>query len=142
MTVTPTTLRFSFTAAALVSILGAAITVAVSFGLHWTQDNIHSTLLVAGIVLGSIAAGGGLKEATLIHLELREPSWLHFTPATLVSLIGAVISLLVSFGLHLTQQNIDSVMTLVGLVAAGITLGGAQISRAAIMARTHPGLQA
>jgi hypothetical protein len=141
MSVTPTTLRFNFTAAALVSILGAAAAVAVSFGAHFTQDNIHSFLLVAGIVLGSIAAGGGAKEAAIIHLEVREPSWLHFTPAAFVSLVGGIAAFAVSCGLGLTQQNVDSIMTLVGLVAAGVTLGGAQISRAAVMARTHPRLR-
>lgn len=131
-------LSFNYTSASVVAILGAIAAVAVSFGLHLTQDNIHSVLTLSGLVLGAVAAGGGAKTAGLIHANVQAPTWLHFTPATLVSAVGAAISLAVSFGLHLTQQNISSIETLVGLVAAGIMIGGGVKSGAMLRAGIHP----
>jgi hypothetical protein len=133
-------LSFHFTSATIVSVIGAAIAVAVSFGLGLTQDNIHSILLVVGILGGVISFGGAQKTVGLIGQGLPVPTWLHFTPATLISLVGGLITLLVSFGVHMTQQNIDSLMTLVGLLAGGIVLGGSQVSRALLLAGTHKAL--
>lgn len=62
----------------------------------------------------------------------------HYTPAAVVSIVGAVVAVAVSFGLHLTQENIRSIMTLVGLVAAGITIGGGLKSSAMLKAGVHP----
>ena len=86
-------ISFDFTAAALVSMLGAALAVAVSFGCHLTQDNIHTVLTTVGIVLSLISVGGGIKSAALIKINLKLPGWLMFTPATLVGGCGAVIKI-------------------------------------------------
>lgn len=132
------TVFFDYNLAALLAILGAIGAVAISFGAHLTQDNIHSVLLVAGVVGGIVAAGGGAKDAALIHAQVKLPGWLRFSGATLVAGVGAIVSLVVSFGLHMSQQNIDSLNTLVALVGAGIVAGGAQVSRAALLTGTHP----
>lgn len=134
-------ISFGYTASSIVAILGAVLAVVVSFGLHLTQDNIHTILLMSGIVLGALATGGGIKDNALIRGNIKLPNWLHFTPAALVAAVGGIISLVVSFGLHLTQQNIDSVNLLVGLVAAGIIGGGAAVSHGAFRAGVHPGLK-
>jgi hypothetical protein len=134
------TLKFNYTLASLLAILGSLAAVAVSFGLHLTQDNIHSVLLVVGVVGGTVAAGGGAKDAALIHAQVKLPGWLRFSAATLVAGVGGLLSLVVSFGLHMTQQNIDSLNTLVALVAAGIIAGGAQVTHAAVRAGVHPRL--
>jgi hypothetical protein len=126
-------LSFHYTSAVVVSIIGAAITVAVSFGLNLSQDNIHSIMLLVGLLGGAITFGAGVKTSASIHADkVPVPGWLHFTPATVVSLAGAVIAVAVSFGVSMTQANIDSIMTLVGLIAGGIVLGGAAKSHAMI----------
>lgn len=105
-----------------------------------SQDNIDSTLKLVGLVLGAVAAGGGVKTAALIHGNIALPGWLHFTPAVFVSAVGEAITLAAGYGLHLTQENINSIQTLVGLIAAGLVVGGAITSNAAIRAGVHPAL--
>lgn len=138
---TDNVLKFDYTLASLLAILGAALAVAISFGAHLTQENTHSVLLVAGVVGGIVAAGGGAKDAALIHAKLLLPGWLRFSGATMVAGAGAVLSLVVSFGLHMSQDNIDSLNTLVALIGAGIVAGGAQVTHAAVRAGVHPRLR-
>jgi len=135
-------LSFNYTSATVVAIIGALVAVAVSFGLKLSQDNIHSILLVVGILGGAISFGGAAKTSALVRRGIQIPTWLHFTPATVLSLVGGAISIAVSFGVSMSQQNIDSVMTLVGLLVGGIVLGGSQVSKSMIDAGTHPALRA
>jgi hypothetical protein len=144
-------IRFNYTTATYLAILGAVIAVAVSFGLGLTQDNIASVMRLAGILLGVTVAGGAWKSRGLLQSGLDESGrplsagagagGLHFTSATIVAAIAAAIALAVSFGLHLTEENIRSITTLVGLVFGGITFGGGIKSGAMIEAGAHPALR-
>lgn len=134
-------LSFHFESATIVAIVGAILAVAVSFGLGLTQDNIHSIMLLVGILGGMVSLGGGIKSGALARAGVVLPAWLHFTPATILSLVGAIIAVALSFGLHLTQQNIESIMTLVGLITGGIVAGGAFKSSGMLLAGRHEALK-
>ena len=82
--------------------------------------------------------GGGVKTAGAIKAGIIGGNAFHLTPALLVAIIGGAISVAVSFGLHMTQENIDSIMKLVGLIASGLVIGGAAKSQAMLMQGTHP----
>lgn len=135
-------ISFGYTKATILAIVTAVIAVAVSFGLHLTQNNIDSVLTLVGIICTAISIGGGAKSAGLIHAGVPVNVNWHLTPAIVVSAIGAVIALAVSFGLHMTQANIDSIMKLVGLVAGGIIVGGGVKSAAMLRQGIHPALKA
>lgn len=140
--VTINNLTFTYTKAALLAILGEIVAVAITFGLHFTEANTRSVLTLAGLILGSISAGAGIKDGGLISANITLPSWLHFTPAALVSGLSAALALAAGYGLHMTQANIDSLLTLVGLVSAGMVVGGGVKSAAMLRAGTHPALSA
>lgn len=61
---------------------------------------------------------------------------IHYSAAVVVSIIAAALAVLVSFGAHLTQENIHSILILVGLIAGGITVGGGIVTGLSIHARS------
>jgi hypothetical protein len=54
---------FHFTPAVILAAVGAAITLAVTFGLDISQAQQDAILKFAGILLGAVVVGGGLKSA-------------------------------------------------------------------------------
>jgi hypothetical protein len=131
--------HFRYTNATIFAIVSALITVAVTFGLHLTQDNIRTVMNLVGILLGVTVAGAGVKSAGLIRAGVLDGvTAFHFTPAVIVSAIGSALALAVSFGLHLTEEDIASIMRLVELIGSGIVLGGAAKSHALLRAGIHP----
>lgn len=126
-----------YTTAAIVAIAGAVIAVAVSFGADVSQHNIDSILTLVGLLGAGITIGGGVKTAGMIRAGLL-PSGLHLTPAVIISAVGALLAVAVSFGLDLSQANIDSIMKLVGLISGGLLVGGGLSSGAMIAEGVHP----
>lgn len=132
-------LNFHYTSATIVAIVGAVLALVVSFGLDLTQDNINSILTLVGLLGGLIVVGGGAKTAGLARAGITPPnvSW-HYSPAVAVAVVAAVIAVAVSFGLHMTQENIDSVLKLVGLILGGIVVGGGFKSGGMLAGGVHP----
>lgn len=126
-----------YSGAVLVSIVAALIAVLVSFGLDLSQQNINSILTLVGLVFGGVTIGAGVKTAGLVRAGAK-PTNFTFTPAVIVSIIGAGLALAVSFGFHISQDNIDSIMRLVGLIAGGIVVGGAVKSNAMLDRGINP----
>lgn len=130
-------LHLHYTSAAIVAIVGAGIAVAVSFGADVSQHNIDAILTLVGLLGAGITIGGGVKTAGLIRAGLL-PNGLHLTPAIIISVVGSLIAVAVSFGLDLSQANIDSIMKLVGLISGGLIVGGGLSSGAMIAEGVHP----
>jgi intracellular septation protein A len=142
-------LRFHYTSAAILAVVGTVLTIAVEFGAHLSQDNIDSINRLVGLILGGIVVGGAFKSRAMLARGISEAGGtvtsrtglgLHFTQASIVALVGAVIACAVSFGFHLTQENIQSILTLVGLVAGGLTFGGGVKSAGLIDVGAHKAL--
>lgn len=132
-------LTFTYTKATIMAAVGAAIAVAVSFGAHLTQNNIDSILTLVGLLAAAVSIGGGVASAGKIRAGGATNLKWHFTPAVVVAAVGAAIAVAVSFGLHLTQENIDSIMKLIGLVAGGIVVGGGVKTSAMLHMGIFPG---
>lgn len=131
-------IQLHFSSATITAVVAAAIAVAVSFGAHLSQTQTHDVLVLVGLLAGAVTIGGGIKSSGLIRAGLAGDTRFHFTSATIVSAIGAAMAVAVSFGLHLTPENKSSILTLVGLIAGGVTIGGAVKSRALLDTGEHP----
>lgn len=131
-------IHLTYTSATIVAIIGAVITVAVSFGAHLSKQNIDSIMLLVGLIGAAITVGGGVKTAGLIAAGQPAGVGFHFTPATIVAIASAAVAAAVSFGLRLSPSSIHSILLLVGLIAGGVAVGGGIKSQAMLRAGIHP----
>lgn len=62
----------------------------------------------------------------------------HFTLATILAIVGAIIALAAAFGLDLSPQQQQAILTLVGLLGGGVVVGGGIKSAGMFMGGVHP----
>lgn len=63
--------HFHYTTATILAIIGAAITLATTLGLHVSPSVRDGILQLAGLVLGGIVVGGGVKSAGMLQAGIH-----------------------------------------------------------------------
>lgn len=88
-------------AAAITGAMSTLLQVLVAYGLHLSTGQV-------GVINAIVAAGLGLATAALVARDRLLPAILAFTQG--------LADLLVAFGLHLTDQQVSTVLALVAAI--------------------------